>query len=231
MAQSGTLTLIPTPLNEELNLEPYALDLLKEASSDPLHHVICVEELKPARRRWIKWGLPREMIDSFIAYNEHSSGELNEKLIGELKKGKNIYLMSDGGLPALMDPGQSLVHLCHTQNIKVTATAFANSIILALALSGMSHQQFLFLGFPPQKTNERTSFLKNALNQNKTVILMDTPYRLKKLLEEINEISPQKSLFLALNLNCNDEQTHFGRASDILKNLHHQKAEFILVIE
>lgn len=121
MKKKGTLTLIPTPIDEIHPLETTAWELLNNISGDS-NSIVCIEDLKPGRRRWLRWNLPRNQVEDFVLYNEHNHKEQCIHLINELKSGKNVYLMSDGGLPAFCDPGQDLVRVCHKNKIKVTST-------------------------------------------------------------------------------------------------------------
>lgn len=222
------LILVPTPIDEENPLEGTALDLLKTACEDG--SFIAIEDLKPGRRRWIRWGLPREKVDDLILYNEHTRDELNQDLIQKMKSGKKLFLMSDGGLPAFCDPGQELVNLCHEHDIKVTSTPFYNSTILALALSGFPHQKFIFEGFLPAKKDERESALKKVLENRNTIILMDTPYRLKSLLLDLDKFSPRREIFLAMDLNAKEEALLRGTPKQISKKIENFKREFVLVL-
>ncbi len=225
----GTLTLIPTPIDEENPLEQVACELLKKAASEEREKsLFVIEELKIGRQRWLRFGLPRDCVDSFILLNEHNAATVSKDLVKELKAGKNVFIMSDGGLPAFCDPGRELVDLCHKEKIKVTSTPFANSISLALAMSGFPHSRFVFEGFLPAKTEERQAALKNILNEKRTVIMMDTPYRLKKLLEDLT--SSQREIFLGLDLNAKNEELLRGKAKEILSCLSEYKREFILIL-
>jgi len=224
----GKLVLVPTPLDDESPLEPVAFARLVKACED--HDIIAIEDLKPGRRRWIHWGLPREKVDSFILYNEHTQAEHNKELIANLKKGKNVFLLSDGGLPAFCDPGRELVDLCHKFNIVVTATPFCNSISLAVALSGFVPDKFFFEGFLPLDRAEREKELKRISKMREAVVLMDTPYRLKKLLAEIEEEIPSRQLFLGLDLNFSTEECLRGDAKQIISSLKEFKREFILIL-
>src|SRR5262245_28844563 len=139
---SGTLTLVPTPIDEASPLESRALELLKAAALDPDHNLVVVEELKACRRRWLAWGLPRETIEHFRTYNEHDAASSSQALVQELKAGKNVFLMSDGGLPAFCDPGVELVDACHKARIRVTSTPFPHAPALAVALSGFRMDRY-----------------------------------------------------------------------------------------
>lgn len=222
------LVLVPTPIDEENPLEQTALNLLKSACDDG--SLIAIEDLKPGRRRWIRWGLPREKVDDLILYNEHTRDKLNLELVQKMKSGKKLFLMSDGGLPAFCDPGQELVNLCHLEGIKVTSTPFYNSTILALALSGFPHHKFIFEGFLSAKKEERGKELKKILQNPQTIILMDTPYRLKSLLQSLENTSPKRQVFLGMDLNSKEETLLRDLPKNILQKLENFKREFVLVL-
>jgi 16S rRNA (cytidine1402-2'-O)-methyltransferase len=230
----GTLTLIPTPISEKGELDQQAFNLLHEAATKNRENsVFVVEDAKPGRQRWIHFKLPRELVDSFVLYNEHTKVEAKESLLKALLAGKDVFLMSDGGLPAFCDPGRELVYACHKNNIRVTSAPFFNSVILTLALSGFPHERFIFEGFLPREALERTKTLKTILQRFETSILMDTPYRLKRLLEELRDIWPshsKKELFLALSLGENEEMMLLGTPAELLLRLKDFKQEFVLVV-
>ena len=228
---TGKLILIPTPLDEKLPLEPIAHSyLMNDCLKDDV--LILVEEHKVARQRWIKWGLPREVIDRFVLFNEHTQEEMRSKLISELQSGKKVYLMSDGGLPAFYDPGQKLVKLCHEKGILVTSSPFPNSISLAVALSGIDHSRFYFAGFLSSDHVERKKEIDQIALRNEAVVMMDTPYRLNALLSDIGSSRLKgRKFFLATNLNSEEEKNFYGSFPEIQKaanSLH--KPEFVLVI-
>lgn len=227
----GKLTLIPTPIDEysKLNVESFAL--LNEAiQTDKDNSIFVVEDIKPGRKRWLNFGLPREAIENFWTLNEHTFKEVTPKLIQELIIGKNVFLMSDGGLPAFCDPGKELVYQAHKKNIKVSSGPFFNSVILALALSGLAHHQFQFLGFLPLDNNERTKMLKEIAKAKMTTIIMDTPYRLKRLLEELASELMNKEIFLAMDLNSPEEELILGTPKKVLDSVNNFKREFIIII-
>jgi 16S rRNA (cytidine1402-2'-O)-methyltransferase len=223
----GILTLIPTPIDDEGALDSRSLTILSEAQKD-INSLFVIEDLKPGRRRWLSWGLDRSRVEAFILYNEHTKAAVVPELIQKLKEGLNIYLMSDGGLPAFCDPGRDLVDLCHQNKIRVTAAPFDNSISLALALSGFNHDQFYFRGFLPVKAELRAPAIAEIIKSKQTTILMDTPYRLKKILEELSDFP--REIFLALNLNTSKEILFRGSVAQVQSQLKIDKGEFILIL-
>jgi 16S rRNA (cytidine1402-2'-O)-methyltransferase len=224
------LILVPTPIQEELPLEAVAKErLLEDCLKENV--MILVEEHKIGRQRWLKWGLPREAIEKFILFNEHTQDKIQGDIVKELKAGKTAYLLSDCGLPAFCDPGQHLVNACHKNRIKVTATPYPNSISLAIALSGFPHNTFVFSGFVPVKEPEKTEWMKKELKRPETLIWMDTPYRLKKLLADLGKVNPDREVFLGCDLGGKDEFLIRGDVASVLKGIGEQeKREFVMVI-
>lgn len=225
-----SLILVPTPLQDDLPLETVALKRLQEDCMKE-NVLLLVEEHKVARQRWLKWGLPREAIEKFILFNEHTQKETAPEVLKKLKAGADAYLLSDCGLPAFCDPGQVLVDKCHSQRIKVTSTPFPNSIALSVSLSGFSHETFVFSGFVPVKEPERTQWMKKELKRPETLVWMETPYRLKKLLEEIAKLETKREIFLALDLGSPNEELVRGRPEKVASSIpEKEKREFVLLI-
>ena len=179
--------------------------------------------------------MPREIVDDFVLLNEHNQKNQSDHLLSEIKNGKIVFLMSDCGLPAFCDPGQYLVNQCHQNKITISCVPFANSIALGVALSGFPHGRFIFEGFLPAKDKEkREKHLRRILNSPDMSVLMDTPYRLSRLIDEINDYIPlnnkNRSIFLALELNSREEQLIRGNISFLKKQIKKEKKEFILII-
>lgn len=224
------LILVPTPISDDHPLETVALEKLNADALKP-EVLLLVEEHKVARQRWLKWGLPREAIEKFQLYNEHTSETMKGEVLKELKAGKTVYLMSDCGLPAFCDPGQNLVDVCLKNKIKVTSTPFPNSIALAIALSGFPHNRFSFSGFVPVKEPERENWIKSELKRPETSVWMETPYRLRKLLEELVKTGSRREVFLAMDLGASQEQLLRGESNFLLKALtESDKREFVMVL-
>ena len=106
---------------------------------------------------------------------------------------------------------------------------------MALALSGFSHKKFWFEGFLPLENADRTEVIKKLLQQKHTSILMDTPYRLKRVLEEFSEVWAKenrfnKKIFLAMDLNSESEELQLGTPSDLLNAIKDLKREFVLIL-
>lgn len=232
MKNIGILTLIPTSVTEAGELTEGLLNTLKEALREGAG--ICIEDEKPGRRRWLSWGLPREAIEDFITYNEHTRNDLDSEIVDQLKKGRDFFLLSDGGTPGFCDPGRSLIHLCHERKIQVRMINCANSLLPAVSLSGFTEGAFEFLGFPPKDKESRAAFFKEMFERPTCQVFMDTPYRLKKVLQEIKEACPsgQKSRhhFLLMDIERPTEEYLWGPLESLLRSKDLGKREFVWVL-
>ena len=94
---------------------------------------------------------------------------------------------------------------CHQHAIKVTATPFPHSMALAIALSGFPHQRYICEGFPPRSPAARRDFFHRLARQRDLTVIMDTPYRLPKVLKEVSDSMPKREVFLACNLGSSRE--------------------------
>ena len=225
---SGKLILIPTPIDDESLLCDKTKSIIFDAISK--NSIILMEEEKEGRRRWLRFGLPRECIENFVIFNEHTQKDLSQSLIKNLKSNQDIILMSDCGLPAFCDPGTELVNQCHLNNIQVTSAPFGNSIALAISLCGFNHSRFIFEGFIPVQSPDRQKSLKRILKQKEVSIIMDTPYRLNKLIDELDNLNCSREVFIGLDLNKPEELLLRGSIAKIRKQIEKEKREFILIL-
>jgi len=227
----GHLCLIPTPLYEHGPLDSRALEILKNAclAENLSRTVVLVEEAKVARTRWLRWGLPREIIDCFILYNEHTVEQKNKEILNLLMNGKNVYLLSDGGAPVFCDPGVELVDLCHQNKISIKSVGLDSSLMLSLILCGYKINPMIFLGFLPRQEKEREESLRSMAPKKELIVVMDTPYRLQALLGSVMKVMPQREIFLAMDLGHPDEELFRGTASEALACLAKTKREFVLI--
>lgn len=235
MAKQGQLFLVPTPISElggaREDLRKYLLEAWQSGGA------IVIEDEKPARRRWRSWDLPREAIEDFIAYNEHARKENLPKLLDILKSGRNIYLQSDGGMPGFCDPGRDLIFEAQSRGIKVSTYHFYNSLIPAVAMSGFTEGAFKFLSFPPREKEERAKFFNDLAKEDTTLALMDTPYRLERVCQELTEVNWSKGnkqlIYIAMDINREEFSSFWGNINDLRKLVNNKslsKREFVCVI-
>lgn len=220
----GKLYLVATPIGNYEDITLRALNVLKSVD-----FIIC-EEFKDARRFLSQYQITKEL----FSLNEHNEKEVADELLFKIVEGKSAALISDCGTPLFSDPGHLLVELCISQNIDVVPIPGANSILPALTGSGLDFEKFYYYGWLSPKKDIRKQQLFKLKNINEVVILMDTPYRLKSLLEDIVKILGKNILaVLAFQLTMNDEKFYRGTAEEILKVSEEKKlkGEFVLVLD
>lgn len=215
------LYLVSVPLGNPEDITFRAQRILRESE------ILIVEELKPARKLLKELGLPlREMIQ----LNEHSTVEDLNELI-EFCRNNAVALISDCGTPAFCDPGSQLVDLCRQRNIYVTAVPGPASLTNFISLSGVKLEEFYFRGFLPANSEDREKELRRIAGASVPIVLMDTPYRLQKLLTEIEVNLANPRIRLGINLTMDSEKFFVGSCREVKAQLEETKAEFVLLVE
>ena len=221
----GTLFLVATPIGNFEDITLRALEVLKSAD------VIVFEERKEGMRLLSHYGVSARVVESL---NEHNEAASSFHIMESLKQGKSVALISDAGTPVFSDPGQILVRKAIESNIKIVAIPGASSLLPALIISGFSIDQFLFYGWLSPKRTRRITELKQLRSEQRTTVLMDTPYRLVPLLRDIADVlGKSRRICIAFNLTMPDEQVFRGTASDLymLVSKKDLKGEFVVVVE
>lgn len=165
------LFIVPTPIGNLKDITLRALDALKEADA-----VFC-EDTRRTLSLLTHFGLQKKL----FRYHEHDEKSLAGAMAW-LRSGKSAALVTDGGSPCISDPGRRLVALARSTGVKVTALPGPSAVIAAAAGSGLPCDSFVFLGFLPRSRGKIVKALKAAFELKKTVILFESPYRLKKFL-------------------------------------------------
>ena len=164
---------------------------------------------------------------SFHAHNERQKQAV---LLRRLADGQPIALVSDAGTPTVSDPGSRLVAAALAKGIKVEAVPGASAVLAALASSGLASDQFLFVGFPPSRSNNRKRWLEKLADEPRPLVIFEAPHRITKLLGHIQEIMGDREACLGRELTKKHEQLVKGPISFILNNLTSIKGEITLVV-
>jgi precorrin-6B methylase 1 len=158
---------------------------------------------------------------------------MSQELIYELTQGKRIALISDCGTPVFADPGYDLVKACLRRNIDIVVVPGASSIMAGVVRSGFGIKQFLFAGFLSRMKEEREEQMKLLSYERRTVVLLETPYRLMPFLEAAKDILPYRNAYIGCNLTMPYETHHYGTFLDLYKKFKDMrfKGEFIVIFE
>lgn len=174
--EKGKLYLVPTPIGNLEDITLRAIRVLKEVD------IILAEDTRTSLTLLKKYEISTHM-ESFHKFNEH---QRVWQYCDKISQGLTVALITDAGSPGISDPGYLLVRECVERGIEIDALPGATAFVPALTASGLPSDKFLFEGFLPQKKGRQTRFLELA-NQNCTIILYESPYRLVKTLEQIAE--------------------------------------------
>lgn len=218
------LYLVATPIG---NLEDVTLRALRILEACDL---IACEDTRVTQKLLTLLNLPPKKC---ITYQDHNADEVRPKLITLLHQGQNIALVSDAGMPLISDPGYKLVHEVNCLGLPVTSLPGANALLTALQLSGLPTDKFFFGGFLPVKKTERQKALADVGNLEATLIFYESPKRLLKTLEDIEEILGARTLSIARELTKKFEEIRSGTPKDLLTYYQENpiKGEVVLVID
>lgn len=220
------LTLVPTPIGNLKDITLRALEVLKEVDA-----IICED----TRRTGILLH-HYEISKPLIVLNDYNEARNLEQIVERLKEGQNLALVSDAGTPLVSDPGYKLVRECIAQNVPIDSLPGPSSVITALTLSGLPPDKFIFLGYPPEKTGRRIKLFENlklhlkGVKLNQTIIMLVSPHKLLRTLEDIKDVYPDTHIVLAHELTKIHQSVESKLVSDWLKELKMPKGEYILLL-
>ncbi|HQF41349.1 MAG TPA: 16S rRNA (cytidine(1402)-2'-O)-methyltransferase [Ignavibacteriaceae bacterium] len=217
------LYIVSTPIGNYEDITLRALRILKECD-----FIIC-EEFKEARRLLANYKIQKEL----FSLNEHTENEAANDLILKLLEGKSAALISDCGTPLFSDPGHLLVDLAIQNRIDVIPIPGVSSLLTALVGSGLNFEKFYYYGWLSPKKDIRRKQLLDLKKRKETIVLMDTPYRLKSLMEDIVKILGSNiPCVLAFELTKEKEKFYRGNTGNIFKIVEKEnlKGEFVLIL-
>lgn len=221
------LYIVATPIGNLEDVTLRALRILKEAD------VILCEDTRVTKKLLNHYEIINKKL---LIFNDQKSGLTTEKVIGLLREGKEIALVTDAGTPAISDPGSFLVHTVRQQvpDIKIVPIPGVSALTTAFSGSGILSGEFVFLGFLPHKKGRETLF-KEISQSKRPYVFYESPHRILKTLESLKKIAPDKKIVLARELTKLFEEFVFGNAEDLLKILEEdknkQRGEFVVIVE
>lgn len=222
ITQPGKLYVVATPIGHPGDLTARAIQVLSQVDT-----ILC-EERKVASRLLKQLEINKPMLE----LNEHNEEQIIQEILLKLIQGQNMALISDCGTPVFSDPGRGLLEILYPAGIQVLPIPGASSLVAAISICPFDLKQFLFLGFLPPKTEQRRDILSRYTNSAEALILMDTPYRLAKLLAEVAAaFGKNRTIFLAVDLTLPSEKVYLGSVQEVQQEVQNRKAEFILIID
>jgi len=215
------LYIISTPIGNLKDITLRGLETLQKV------HLIAAEDT-----RHIRIVLNHYQIrTSLTSYFEHNQFKKGEYLLGLLKEGKDIALVTDSGTPGISDPGFHLIRLARDHDIPITIVPGPTALIAALSLSGLPMERFIFEGFLPAKSAARRKRLELLREEQRTVIVYESPHRILKTLSDIQEILGDPQVVSARELTKRFEEVKRAPASQLIEYFKNTKprGEFVLL--
>lgn len=187
---AGKLFLCATPIGNLSDMTPRVRETLETVD------LIAAEDT----RNSIKLLNHFEIKTPMTSYHEYNKVEKAKYLIEQMHAGKNIALITDAGTPAISDPGEVLVAMCHEAGIVVTSLPGPAACITALTLSGLSTRRFCFEGFLPSDKKEKKDILEDLKKESRTIILYEAPHHLVRTLQELYDTLGNRRITLCREL-------------------------------
>ncbi len=218
------LYVIPTPIGNLEDISFRAINALKHAD------LILVEDTRVSQKLLKHY----EITTKFRSYHQHNEHKITPQIINELLENDLCYaLISDAGTPSISDPGFLLIRSCITENIKVVCLPGSTAFLPALIQSGFSTDRFIYEGFLPHKKGRKKRILQLS-NETRTIILYESPYRIIKLLKELNQVIDEKrKVSISREISKIHEETIIGTTLELINHFTKKqpKGEMVVVIE
>lgn len=219
----GRLILVPTPIGNLSDMSERAIETLKSVD------LIACEDTRTSGVLLSHFGIETPKT-SFHAHNEHGK---SSRLVREMIRGKDMALISDAGSPGISDPGYLLVRAALDAHLEVTSLPGATALIPALAASGLPTDRFAFEGFLPQKKGRQTRILA-LVEEDRTVVLYESPHRLGKLLKQLVEAAGgDRQAVVAREISKHFEEFRRGTLDELqewVDGLDRVRGEIVLVL-
>lgn len=220
----GELYLVGTPIGNLEDMTFRAIHTLQQVD------LIACEDTRVTKKLCHHF----EITTPLKSYHDHNKEQETEILIDMLVAGKNIALVSDAGLPLISDPGYELVVRAHEQGVTVVPIPGANAGLTALMASGLPSFTYTFLGFLPRKIRDKIEILETRMYQESTLLLYESPHRVKDTLEAIAKVDAERTVTLGRELTKKFEQITTASVTVLLEQLETAiplRGEFVVIIE
>ncbi|TQR06155.1 16S rRNA (cytidine(1402)-2'-O)-methyltransferase [Psychrobacillus soli] len=222
--QSSCLYLVATPIGNLEDMTMRAIRILKEVD------IIAAEDTRNTKKLCNYF----EISTPLMSYHDHNQQVGGEKILDLLRQGKRIALVSDAGLPCISDPGADIATKAVDEGFAVVPIPGANAALSALIASGLSTQPFFFYGFLSRNKKERKAEITRLQKRQETVILYESPHRLKDSLKDMQAIMDgNRKIVLARELTKKFEEFIRGTIDEVVSWVEQNevRGEFCIVLD
>lgn len=176
--EKGALYVVGTPIGNLEDFSPRGKETLAQAD------FIAAEDTRVTMKLLNRFGIKKPL----VSYFEHNKLEHGEMILSRLRAGETCALVSDAGMPAISDPGETLVASCAAENIPVYVVPGPTAVISALAVSGFPTGRFTFEGFLSVNKRSRREHLLSVEKETRTMVFYEAPHKLRKTLSDFEEV-------------------------------------------
>ena len=218
----GTLYLVATPIGNLEDITLRAVRTLKECD------VVAAEDTRRTGQLLKHFGISKPLL-SYFQFNE---AKRSEEIIGRLQRGEKVALVTDAGSPGISDPGERVVKAAIAGGFRVEPVPGPSALVAALTASGLPTNEFHFIGFLPHKPGRRRKQLERLKGYEGTLVLYESPYRVERLVGELNELFGGRQVVLARELTKRFEECLRGTPAQLLEVLRSRslKGEFVVLV-
>jgi len=218
---AGTLFVVATPIGHLEDISARALRVLGEAD------LVAAEDTRRTGNLLRHFGIGTRI----LSLHQHNERARAAELLARLERGETVALVSDAGTPGISDPGAGMVRLAREQGHRVEAVPGPSAVATAISLAGLDDTGFAFLGFPPVRLNDRTTWFErfNRVRADLAVVFFEAPHRARRTLKDL-ENYVEYQILVFRELTKRHEETLSGTPGMILGALKSTQGEFTIVV-
>ncbi len=221
MELKGKLFVIGTPIGNLSDITFRALEALKNVT------FVLAEDTRHTKKLFSEYDVNTQL----VSYRDQNHEKMLPKILEKLDAGLNLGLVSDAGMPLISDPGYKLVEYLKLNGYEVISIPGPDSVASALSVSGLPTDRFTFLGFLPKSDSKRESILQEYMKLDSTLVIFESPNRVKKLLGEVMKIDGKRRVSVANDLTKLYEKVITGKVSSLINEVSDSlKGEFVILV-
>ena len=202
------LHVIATPIGNLGDLSPRALEAFRSSA------VIACEDTRRTWQLLAHVGIPRPA--DMFSYRQGNEERITERIVGDLGAGRDVALCSDGGYPAISDPGYRVIRTCAKEGIPYEVIPGASAVNVALLMSGLSTSSFTFRGFPPRGPGALRNWFREDADREHTLVCYESPFRIAATLEAALDALGDREAAVCIELTKLHERVSRGYLSDLV---------------
>ncbi len=219
---SGVLYIVATPIGNLEDITYRAISVLKAVD------YIAAEDTRRTKKLLTAYGLSGRL----VPYHDHNKERQAGRIVADLVAGQSVALVSDAGTPGISDPGYVLINEAIRRNVAVIPVPGPTAMIAALSVSGLPTDRFAFEGYLPRKTLHRRGRIEKFKQEERTLIIYESPHRISATLRDILDICGDRYVVIAREITKIHEEITRDWLSSLLQslNLKNVKGEFTVLL-